>query len=326
MKAYLISALLAPPAAALHITPCTMSAKSTSNWGGSRRAWLGTASGAASAGLVLAPARPAWAKLVYFPERGVEASAARVRKMGPLLEDLQADLAAEEWDFIVEYPGEFRSFVPAFTKYTDAAFPDDTEIDKSLRVAMRYEVGKLFRSVEDLRKASQARDLKNSQAAFAMISLSFDRYLKSGNLYEGDASAVQGDAMSDVPKLKKVSGKAKPPAKQITTRATTEARGSAGRGARRGGQEPAPAAPRPVVSFTLDEPAVVGDAVVIYSEGYMQGMTGTLIGVDKESKVASGIVKTSEFVRGFREILVVPMTRIAKQSGGDVPVDPALAK
>jgi len=71
-----------------------------------------------------------WAKLVYFPERSVESVAVRVRKLAVLLDDLQVDIKNEDWDFIVEYPGQFRSYVPAFTKYTDAAYPDATAIDE----------------------------------------------------------------------------------------------------------------------------------------------------------------------------------------------------
>eukprot|EP00614_Pseudopedinella_elastica_P015548 CAMPEP_0172585198 /NCGR_PEP_ID=MMETSP1068-20121228/4624_1 /TAXON_ID=35684 /ORGANISM="Pseudopedinella elastica, Strain CCMP716" /LENGTH=322 /DNA_ID=CAMNT_0013379569 /DNA_START=71 /DNA_END=1039 /DNA_ORIENTATION=+ len=315
----LVAALLVTSAGALQLTPCTMSAKSSSADRPSRRGWLGqiasgTAAVAGVAGVGWAPS-PAGAKLVYFPEKGVEGVAKRVRKLAPLLDDLQRDLADEEWDFIAEYPGEFKSFVPAFTKYTDAAFPDDTEIDKNLRLAMRYEVGKLFKGVERLKQGAAKKDLGECQAAFADISLSFDRYLKSGNLYEGDASTVKGDATSDVPKLRRVSGKAAQPRKQAA--------------APGGKREQAPreresAKPRPMVSYTLDEAPVVGDAVVIL-DGYEQGKTGTLLGVSKDSKTPSGIIKTTEVVRGFREILVVPLDKVAKQTGDDVPIDAALA-
>jgi|AntAceMinimDraft_5_1070358.scaffolds.fasta_scaffold110927_1 hypothetical protein len=58
--------------------------------------------------------------------------------MAALLDDLEDDIEKRDWDFIVEYPGQFRIYAQAFTKYTDTAFPDNTEIDKSLRFAMRY--------------------------------------------------------------------------------------------------------------------------------------------------------------------------------------------
>ena len=57
--------------------------------------------------------------------------------MAGLLDDLQNDIEKRDWEFIVEYPGQFRIYSQAFTRYTDDAFPDDTEIDKSLRFAMR---------------------------------------------------------------------------------------------------------------------------------------------------------------------------------------------
>lgn len=35
------------------------------------------------------------------------------------------------------YPNAFRSLVPVFTKYTDAAFPTDDPVDTTSRVALR---------------------------------------------------------------------------------------------------------------------------------------------------------------------------------------------
>jgi hypothetical protein len=44
--------------------------------------------------------------------------------------------------------------------------------------------------VGKLKTAASANNLPATQAAFADISLAYDRYLKAGNLYEGDASKV----------------------------------------------------------------------------------------------------------------------------------------
>jgi hypothetical protein len=43
--------------------------------------------------------------------------------------------------------------VQIFTTYTDAAFPSDLPSDYGLRVALRYEVGRFFASVERLKRA-----------------------------------------------------------------------------------------------------------------------------------------------------------------------------
>jgi hypothetical protein len=54
----------------------------------------------------------------------------------------------ERWDLVETYPAQLRSFVPLLTTYTDSAFPTDVPTDKGLRVALRYEVGRFFASLE----------------------------------------------------------------------------------------------------------------------------------------------------------------------------------
>ena len=44
----------------------------------------------------------------------------------------------QDWDLVSTYPNAFRSLVPVFTKYTDAAFPGDDPVDTTSRVALRY--------------------------------------------------------------------------------------------------------------------------------------------------------------------------------------------
>ena len=43
----------------------------------------------------------------------------------------------QDWDLVSTYPNAFRSLVPVFTKYTDAAFPTDDPVDTTSRVALR---------------------------------------------------------------------------------------------------------------------------------------------------------------------------------------------
>lgn len=50
-------------------------------------------------------------------------------------------VAPQDWDLVSTYPNAFRSLVPVFTKYTDAAFPGDDPVDTTSRVALRYDRG-----------------------------------------------------------------------------------------------------------------------------------------------------------------------------------------
>lgn len=100
-----------------------------------------------------------------------------------LQDELQRDLMQEKWEKVEAYPAQLRSYVPVFTAYTDSAFPSDAPTDKGLRVALRYEVGRFFASVERFRQATSRRALDEAYVAFSDMSLHLDRYLRVGGLY-----------------------------------------------------------------------------------------------------------------------------------------------
>jgi hypothetical protein len=89
----------------------------------------------------------------------------------------------ERWDLVDAYPAQLRSYVPIFTTYTDSAFPTDVPTDKGLRVALRYEVGRMFAAVERFKQATKRKSLNEAYLAYSEMSLHFDRYLRVGGLY-----------------------------------------------------------------------------------------------------------------------------------------------
>lgn len=89
----------------------------------------------------------------------------------------------ERWDLVDTYPAQLRSYVPIFTTYTDSAFPTDAPTDKGLRVALRYEVGRMFAAVERFKQATKRKSLNEAYLAYSEISLHLDRYLRVGGLY-----------------------------------------------------------------------------------------------------------------------------------------------
>jgi len=118
----------------------------------------------------------------------------------------------ERWDLVEGYPNQLRSYVTVFTAYTDSAFPTDIPTDKGLRVALRYEVGRFFGSLERFRSATSRKALNEAYVAYSDMSLHFDRYLRVGGLYPfydnnvsleryyngvADTSLVYADAKKD---------------------------------------------------------------------------------------------------------------------------------
>lgn len=89
----------------------------------------------------------------------------------------------ERWELVEKYPEQLRSYVPVFTTFTDSAFPTEEPTDKGLRVALRYEVGRFFASLERLKQATSRRNLEEAYVAYSDMSLHFDRYLHVGGLY-----------------------------------------------------------------------------------------------------------------------------------------------
>jgi len=111
---------------------------------------------------------------------------ARLRSIDIEMDALQEDIYKEEgvdWEVVSVYPKIFRAFSPLFTAYTDRAFPTDQPVDKALRYALRYEVGGFYTGVQDLEKGIERQNQRQTQQAFARMSLSYDRYLKAGDLF-----------------------------------------------------------------------------------------------------------------------------------------------
>lgn len=127
--------------------------------------------------------------------------ALKIRGIGNTMDQLQRDLMQERWDLVEKYPPQLRSLVPLFTTYTDSAFPSEKPSDYGLRVALRYEVGRFFASLERLKLATSRRALNEAYVAYSDMSLHYDRYLHVGGLYTYyDATISNEIYFKDTPK------------------------------------------------------------------------------------------------------------------------------
>ena len=124
----------------------------------------------------------------------------KIKRVCRIMDELQRDLMQERWDLVDDYPAQLRSYVPVFTAYTDSAFPSDAPTDNGLRVALRYEVGRFFASVQRLKLACSRKALDEAYVAYADMSLHFDRYLHVGGLY-----TYYDDSISTEPYFKGIS-------------------------------------------------------------------------------------------------------------------------
>ena len=143
-----------------------------------RRTFLGRAALVATAPLSFtrpSHAASSTAEAKLFEPKGSEGMVFRKAKGGGLaqtirvglrfkMDELQRDLMQERWDLLQPYPAQLRSYVYVFTTYTDAAFNSDSLTDRDLRVALRYEVGRFYGSVERLKKAIAKQELNDAYA------------------------------------------------------------------------------------------------------------------------------------------------------------------
>mmetsp|Transcript_28593 Transcript_28593/g.42281 ORF Transcript_28593/g.42281 Transcript_28593/m.42281 type:complete len:356 (-) Transcript_28593:382-1449(-) len=119
----------------------------------------------------------------------------KIESICVIMDELQRDLMQERWSLVEAYPAQLRSYVPIFTAYTDTAFSGDEPAAKGLRVALRYEVGRFFGSLERLRNASSRQDLNAAYLAYSDMALHFDRYLNVGNLYTYQDDIIDREAL-----------------------------------------------------------------------------------------------------------------------------------
>lgn len=117
----------------------------------------------------------------------------RLRFISKDLDALQKDVFGKDYAAVLTYPKPLREYVPLFTEYTDNIFPGDSAAGRASRVAMRYEVGKFFSSLDRLTNSAKAENEDEMQRAFADMSLAFDRYVKAGDLYAGADPIVSTD-------------------------------------------------------------------------------------------------------------------------------------
>lgn len=111
-----------------------------------------------------------------------------LRSLSDVFDRLQEDIYSESWVTLATYPKYIRSFFPLFTYYTDGVYPQDEDepsesVNAQLRSALEYEVESIRVGTSRMQDAVDRKNVRDSEEAFAKMSLAYDRYLKAGNLY-----------------------------------------------------------------------------------------------------------------------------------------------
>jgi len=114
----------------------------------------------------------------------------RLRAIAKDLDALQEDVFARNWDTVSRYKPVLKKYQPLFTDYVENVYPGSTPVAAASRIAMRYEMGKFFSAVNGVDQAAQQQNGDVMDKSFADMSLAFDRYVKAGDLYDGQDPIV----------------------------------------------------------------------------------------------------------------------------------------
>lgn len=107
----------------------------------------------------------------------------KVLTLKAYLDEAERDLALRNWDQLAVYLYTFTEQESSFAALIDGLFPADDILDNSARTALTFEAQSMFLTLEDLKDAARNKEIDASSKAYARLLLSYDRFLKAGDLY-----------------------------------------------------------------------------------------------------------------------------------------------
>jgi hypothetical protein len=107
----------------------------------------------------------------------------RVLTLKAYLDEVERDLFNKNWENLQVYIYTFADQENAFATLIDNLFPNNDPLDKTAREALSFEAQSMFLALDDLREAAKDAKFKTAQRAYSRLILSYDRFLKAGDLY-----------------------------------------------------------------------------------------------------------------------------------------------
>jgi hypothetical protein len=113
----------------------------------------------------------------------VDQAKERILTLKAYIDEAERELFNKDWDNLLIYLNIITEQDEEFALLIDNLFPSDDLLDASTREAMTYEAQSLYLALDDLKKAAKDGYFQPAQNAYAKLLLSYDRFLKAGNLY-----------------------------------------------------------------------------------------------------------------------------------------------
>lgn len=108
----------------------------------------------------------------------------RVLTLKAYLDEAERDLFNRNWENLQVYLYTFADQEDAFVGLINGLFPNNDPLDSAARQALSYEAQSMFLNLDDLREAAKVGNIPKSTKAYANLLLSYDRFLKAGDLYD----------------------------------------------------------------------------------------------------------------------------------------------
>ncbi|CAN0052709.1 unnamed protein product [Scytosiphon promiscuus] len=121
-------------------------------------------------------------KLVPVSTDKLAKSVETIQGLAPYLDEVEYLITARSWDYLKGFLGVFATCEEDFVSLIDGMYPTDRPVDVSARDSMQLEAQNVFLAVDDLYHASMSKKVKSSEKAYVKLALSYDRFLKAGNI------------------------------------------------------------------------------------------------------------------------------------------------
>lgn len=125
-------------------------------------------------------------KRISKPElnTNLEISREIVLTLKAYLDEAERDLFSKRWDNVIVYLNTFSEQEDAFANIADNLYPSTVDpVEIAANDALQYEAKVMFSALEKLREAVRDRVVIVAEKYYAKLLLSYDRFLKAGDLY-----------------------------------------------------------------------------------------------------------------------------------------------
>lgn len=113
----------------------------------------------------------------------LEVSREIVLTLKAYIDEAERDLFSQKWSSVCVYLDTISEQVDAFVDLIDNLFPSKEAIDIAACESMEFEAKSIFLAIDDLRDACVDKNAALAERSYAKLLLSYDRFLKAGDLY-----------------------------------------------------------------------------------------------------------------------------------------------